>query len=227
MRVVLDEFCALFGIVEDCLEAVVELELGHVGGVLFWWASVLLDERADLLEARYESVMTRRRCGLDREREKTGLVVGDDLLQPLGIDAQRPASLRARWRNSTASAIRLSSGSWERTSGLRPFCFTKSLIFGQRILVSSSVMSILISSIASWISLSTCLVTVFERISKARWNGLTESIKSMLRSLMLMNFPAINTNRLSPTSFTSPFLITESTTTAWRTSSTSLSVRSG
>ena len=84
-----------------------------------------------------------------------------------------------------------------------------------------------VAVIASEMIRSTDGVTDLDMTSKARWNGLTESIRLMLMSSMLTNFSAILMNRLSPTSRTSPFLITESTTTCCRSSSTCDSSRSG
>lgn len=61
----------------------------------------------------------------------------------------------------------------------------------------------------SEISRSTLSVTVLEITSKARWNELIVSIRLMFNSSRFTNRLASFTKRLSPTSFTSPVLMTE------------------
>lgn len=61
-------------------------------GVSLRGASVLLDERADLLKAGYETVLARDRRSPYGEREQTELVGIDDLPQPVRVTAHSPAS---------------------------------------------------------------------------------------------------------------------------------------
>src|SRR6476619_3834307 len=144
-----------------------EHHLGDVVGILLRRAPVLPDEPHDLLEASDEPLLLGHALRADRKDEQPQIVFGDHRLERLGVDRQRFCSRRFCCRRSNASAIRCSWGSPELRSGRPPALRTKAWIFGQSMSASSSLISIRVESMASWISLSTCFVTDFERTSNA------------------------------------------------------------